>query len=83
MIDAVIVACVGQQKQQRADDVLRLADTDRGAPARVVRPGIGGAILRRVDHAGRDQVEAHAMLRDLLGRAFREGDQRRLARGIG
>ena len=37
---------LGQQEEQRADGILRLADTDRGAPARIVRPGIGFAILR-------------------------------------
>ncbi|MGA7486889.1 MAG: hypothetical protein WBW74_08120, partial [Xanthobacteraceae bacterium] len=74
---------VGQQEQQRADHVLRLPDADRGAPARVVGAGIGVAILRGVDDAGRDEIEAHAMLRDLPGGALRERDQRRLARGIG
>ena len=83
MMEAVIVACSDNRNRSGPTASLRLADTDRRAPARVIRAGIGFAILRRVDHAGRDQVEAHAVRRDLLGRALRECDQRCLARGIG
>src|SRR5947209_18114901 len=45
---------IGEQKQQGPDHVVRLADPDRGTPARIIGPGIGSAILWRVDHPGRD-----------------------------
>ena len=52
-------------------------------PALVIDAFIGGAILRGVDHARRDQVEFDAMLRDFLGGALYERDQRALGRRIG